>query len=358
MTPRSQDTIEVRPGEALDVESLAAYLDGRVEATGPLHVRQFGGGAANLTYELSFGEHSYVLRRPPHGPVAPHSHDMVREYRVLRAISDVYPYAPRPLLLCEDEKILGAPFFVMERRYGVVVYREMPPSLSDEPRSPRLMATAMVEALARLHDLDHEALGLGDFGRPHGFVERQVEGWWGRWERSKNASLATMDALHDWLRTNLPGEAKPSIIHNDFKLDNCMFAPDDPAELVAVFDWDMATIGDPLVDLGTLLAYWRQPDDDPAVQRFSPMPPSAGFPSRAELVAIYSQARAMDIPDLRFYQVLGLYRLAVILAQIHMRWRHGQTADERFERFWTLTELVAANAASIANDQALEYDDG
>lgn len=342
------DTIPVREGEELPVANLLAYLEGKLPGDGSLQVRQFGGGAANLTYELTIGDRVYVLRRPPLGPIAPRSHDMAREHRILAAIADRYRFAPRVYLLCEDTDVIGVPFFVMERRHGVVVRRTMPPDFAGDPKAPYRMSTALIDALVELHSLDYAEAGLGDFGRPEGFLDRQVSGWWGRWERARRKPLATMDVVREWLQDNHPADSLSAIVHNDFKLDNCMLSPTDPGDLVAVFDWDMATIGDPLTDLGTLLAYWREPDDPPQAQAFSPMPATGGFPSRAELVDMYARTSGRDLTDVAFYHVLGLYRLAVILAQIYLRWEQGQTRDERFAGLWTLTELVADRAADIA----------
>jgi aminoglycoside phosphotransferase (APT) family kinase protein len=345
-----QETIEVRADERFDEGALAAYLRGRLPGSdAPLSVRQFGGGAANLTFELDYGECVYVLRRPPLGPIAPKSHDMGREHAVLSRIHEVYEPAPRSFLLCEDESVLGAPFFVMERRYGLVVRRRMPDAYAAVPGAARHLGEALVDGLAQLHAVDYSALGLGDLGKPAGFIERQVMGWFGRWEKARSEALPAMELVHRWLVDNLPPDHGPSLIHNDYKLDNSMFATDDPGRLVAVFDWDMATLGDPLSDLGTLLTYWIDDDDPEEARAFSPMPLDAsGFPSRAELVERYALTSGRDVSGIRFYHVLGLYRLAVILAQIHIRWLRGQTKDERFAGLGDLVKLVAAHAAELA----------
>lgn len=346
-----QETIAVRPDERFDEAAIAVYLRGQLPGSEePLTVRQFGGGAANLTYELDYGEHVYVLRRPPLGPIAPRSHDMAREHAVLSRIHAVYEPAPRSFLLCEDESLIGSPFFVMERRYGVVVRRQMPDAYATAPGATRRLGEALVDGLAQLHAVDYPALGLQDLGKPVGFIERQVQGWFERWEKAKAEELPAMDIAHRWLTDHLPPDAVPALIHNDYKLDNTMFAADDPGRLVAVFDWDMATLGDPLSDLGTLLTYWIDDDDPEAVRAFSPMPHDAtGFPSRAELVERYALVSGRDVSGIRFYHVLGLYRVAVILAQIHIRWLRGQTRDERFAGFGDLVKLVAENAAELTH---------
>jgi aminoglycoside phosphotransferase (APT) family kinase protein len=345
------ETIAVRPDERFDEAAVAAYLRGRLPGSEEqLTVRQFGGGAANLTYELDYGEHVYVLRRPPLGPVAPRSHDMGREHAVLSRIHEEHPPAPLSFLLCDDESLIGAPFFVMERRYGLVVRRRMPEAYQAMPDAARRLGEALVDGLSRLHAVDYSALGLNELGKPAGFIERQVLGWYGRWEKARAEDVPAMDLVHRWLTDNLPPDDAPALIHNDYKLDNTMFATDDPGRLVAVFDWDMATLGDPLSDLGTLLTYWIDDDDGEEVRAFSPMPhDAAGFPSRADLVERYERASGRDVSGIRFYHVLGLYRVAVILAQIHIRWLRGQTKDQRFAGLGDLVKLVAANAAQLAH---------
>ncbi|MBL8118850.1 MAG: phosphotransferase family protein [Anaerolineae bacterium] len=344
------DTIAVRADERFDEDGLAAYLRGQLEgAEGPLVVRQFGGGAANLTYLLDYGTRQYVLRRPPLGPVAPSAHDMGREYRVLSALSAVFPYAPRAFLFCDDEGIIGAPFFVMERREGVVVRRSLPEVYQGLPDAPRRMSEALVDALAALHAVDYEAVGLGGLGKPVGFLERQVEGWYGRWQKAQTQSLPQMEAAYRWLKANVPTESAASLVHNDYKLDNVMLAADDPGRMVAIFDWDMCTLGDPLADVGALLTYWTQPDDPPYMQMTAMMPVGdERFLSRAALVQRYAEQSGRDVSAIRFYHALGLYRLVVICAQIYVRYQRGQTQDQRFEAFGPMIGLLAQAAEDVA----------
>ncbi len=347
----SGEIIEVRADEGFDELALAGYLRDRLEgASGVPVVSQFAGGAANLTYQLDYGDQVYVLRRPPLGPVAPRSHDMGREFEVLSRVHSVYPPAPQAYLHCDDPSVIGAEFFVMERRYGVVVRRGMPNSFEQIPEAPRRLGEALVDALADLHAVDYQSVGLADLGKPDGFVERQVAGWHRRWEAAKAEDLLAMEQAHSWLAAHLPASGESSLVHNDFKLDNCMFASDDPSHLEAVFDWDMATLGDPLSDLGGLLAYWAEPSDQEDVRAFSPMPGVIdGFSSRSDLVERYAQRSGRDVTEVNFYHALALYRLAVILAQIYIRWRRGQTQDERFAGMWDITKLVAEAAAQKAS---------
>ncbi len=344
------DTIPVRPDERFDEAKVAAYLHDKLAgADNPLTVRQFGGGAANLTYLLDCGEQQYVLRRPPLGPVAPSAHDMAREYHVLSVLHQALPLAPRAYLFCDDLDIVGAPFFVMERRNGLVVRRSIPEAYANIPDAARRMSAALVDALVDFHAVDYVALGLETLGKPAGFIERQVEGWYKRWQHAKAEDLLEMDEMYDWLRENTPSATPYSLIHNDYKLDNVMLEVNDPGKLVAIFDWDMCTLGDPLSDLGALLCYWTETTDPQYFQSSSLMPSSAhGFLTRAELVERYAQRSGRDVSNIHFYHALGLYRLAVIIAQIYIRFKRGQTQDQRFARFDERVPLLARAAHEIA----------
>lgn len=347
-----KDTIEVRPDEQFDEARLAEYLRGQLPGSeNPLTVRQFGGGAANLTYLLDFGSHEYVLRRPPLGPVAQSAHDMAREYKVLSVLHQALPYAPRAFLYCDDPALIGANFFVMERRKGVVVRCKLPPQFADMPDAPRRMSEAMVDALAEFHAVDFAALGLGDLGKPEGFIERQVDGWYKRWHAAKEADLPDMDAVYHWLKANLPTSSAVSLVHNDYKLDNVMLAEDDPGRLVAIFDWDMCTLGDPLSDLGALLCYWTEPTDAPYFQQMAMMPTGdLGFLTRQELVERYAVKSGRSVHNINFYHTLGLFRLVVIIAQIYIRYARGQTQDGRFAAFGPMIPLMAKAAVDVMKE--------
>ena len=348
-----KDTMEVRPDERFDVAKVAAYLRGKLPGSeNTLRVAQFGGGAANLTYLLDYGSHEYVLRRPPLGPVAKSAHDMAREYKVLSVLHQVLPTAPRAFLYCEDRDLIGADFFVMERRKGVVVRRTMPPHFADIPAAPRRMSEALVDSLAQLHAVDFAALGLSDLGKPQGFIERQVEGWYRRWHAARQfdgaEAVPEMDSAYKWLKENLPDSTEFSLVHNDYKLDNVMLALDDPGRMVAIFDWDMCTLGDPMSDLGALLCYWTEPTDPPYLQGISRMPPSdLGFLTRRELVERYAEKSGRSIHNINYYHTLGLFRLTVILAQIYIRYVRGQTQDERFAPFGSMIPLMAKAAVDV-----------
>ena len=347
-----KDTIDVRPDEQFDEVRLAAYLRGQLPGSeNPLTVRQFGGGAANLTYLLDYGSHEYVLRRPPLGPVAKSAHDMAREYKVLSVLHQALPVAPRAFLYGDDPALIGADFFVMERRKGVVVRRKLPPPFAHLPDAPRRMSEAMVDALAELHAVDFAALGLGDLGKPEGFIERQVEGWYKRWHAAKEADLPDMDHIYHWLKANLPSSTDVTLVHNDYKLDNVMLAEHDPGRLVAIFDWDMCTLGDPLSDLGALLCYWTEPSDAPYFQQMAMMPTGdLGFLTRRELVERYAAKSGRSVHNINFYHTLGLFRLVVIIAQIYIRYVRGQTQDARFAAFGPMIPLMAKAAVEVMRE--------
>jgi aminoglycoside phosphotransferase (APT) family kinase protein len=348
------DVIEVRADERLDETRLADYLRDRLpHSDNTLAVRQFGGGAANLTYLLDYGTHEYVLRRPPLGPVAASAHDMAREYRVLSVLHQAFPYAPRAFLYCDDESIIGAPFFVMERRRGVVVRRTMPPAYAALPDAARRMSEALVDALAAFHAVDYEGLGLGELGKPAGFIDRQIEGWYRRWQAAKTADLPDMDGVYAWLKSNQPANTQVSLVHNDYKLDNVMLAAGDPGQVVAIFDWDMCTLGDPLADLGALLTYWTEPADPPYLQATAMMPlGEPGFLSRDALVARYAAKSGRAVDDIEFYHALGLFRLTVIVAQIYIRYARGQTQDPRFAAMEFMIPALARRARELATSRS------
>lgn len=351
---KNQDVIDVRPDEMFDEKLVADFLrDKLTGADQPMSVRQFGGGAANLTYLLTFGDsYEYVLRRPPLGPVAPSAHDMAREYKVLSVLHQVFPYAPRAFLYSDDERIVGAPFLVMERRHGTVVRRTLPDYYAELSSAPRQMSEALIDALADFHAVDYSALGLDDLGKPDGFIERQIEGWYRRWHKAKQHDNNHMDAVYQWLKDNVPASMASTLVHNDYKLDNTMFANDDPSKMVAIFDWDMCTLGDPLSDVGALLTYWTQPDDPPLVQLTTTMPVGDyGFLTRAELVERYAEKSGRDVSEISFYHALGVFRLAVIAQQIYIRYVRGQTKDERFAGLGKVVDALAQTANLVTQGQ-------
>jgi aminoglycoside phosphotransferase (APT) family kinase protein len=353
-----KDTALIRSGEEINVASLEGYLRGKLpEASGPLTVEQFPGGHSNLTYCLRMGGREYVLRRPPVGPVAPTAHDMIREYRVLKALQGHFPPAPEPYVLCEDPSVIGVPFYVMERRRGIVIRREIPEELEamgDPEGVGRTISTAMVDTLVALHGVDYVKAGLGDLGKPVGFVERQVKGWAGRWQLAKTREVPEIDWLAKFLAERIPPSPPPTLLHNDYKLDNVMLHPSDPSRIIAVLDWEMCTVGDPLIDVGLMLAYWPRPDDSVARQlSISSFTTHPGFFSRQEMLDRYAEKTGRDVRSIGFYETFALYKLTVVLEQIYCRYVRGQTRDERFASLKTAVPTLARAAMEVAERSGL-----
>ncbi|MCW8952762.1 MAG: phosphotransferase family protein [Rhodospirillales bacterium] len=353
MTARDPETIEVRSDELLDTIRLEPYLRERLpEADGALTVEQFGGGHANLTYLLRFGDVEYVLRRPPLGPVAPSAHDMRREHSVQSVLYEAYPLCPRSFLFCDDHSIIGADFHVSERRRGFVIRTEMPERFLGNPELNRRIGNMLVDALAGLHAVQPAAVGLGDFGRPEGFVQRQLDGWTQRWHAARDTDIAEIDTLIDWLAADVPAPQAATLLHNDFKMDNVLVDSTDPATPVAVLDWDMCTRGDPLMDLGHMLNYWSDRDDPLEWRSVSSMPTwGDGFPTRRDVIERYGERTGFDTSRADWYFVFGVFKLAVILQQIYIRYLRGQTRDERFASFGERIAGLARKGNILINNR-------
>ncbi len=305
--------VPVRPGDELDWERLTAYLRDRLDDPGPLvSVRQFQGGAANLTYLLEFAGQRLVIRRPPFGTIAVGAHDMKREFRALSRLWRHYDRAPRAYLLCEDHSVVGSDFLVIEYRAGEVVWGSVPPSMAAHHDAGRRIGLAVVDALAELHLLDPQEAGVADLGRPDGFVERQVTGWRQRWDAvaatwAGQPGASIVAEVGADLAAARPEPARAAVLHNDFKIDNCQFDPADPDRVHSVFDWDMATLGDPLVDLGTLLNYWPDPSDDPDDRPSHPAgQETMGLPDRSEVVRRYAAVTGADVSSISLVRGIRL----------------------------------------------------
>jgi aminoglycoside phosphotransferase (APT) family kinase protein len=358
MTAEPADARDIRPGEQLDWPALVAWLRDRLPACGvpgldvtlEPRVAQFPGGHSNLTYLVRFGGVDIVVRRPPLGPVAPTAHDMAREFRWLSAMHRVFPLAPRPYLLCEDLSVIGAVFYAMERRHGLVVRAEEPPAVAN-PAERRRVSEAIVDTLANLHAIDVQAQGLSGLGKPAGFVERQVRGWTDRWHRSQTTPLPEMDALAAWLRDHLPADPMtPSVVHGDFKLDNVMLDPGDVGCIVAVFDWEMSALGDPLVDVGILLAYWgptAPPEQRDALTTVTDRP---GYLTKEQMVERYAARSGRDVSRISYYEIFAVFKIAVVIQQIYYRYVQGQTTDRRFATFDARVAYLARHAAGLAGN--------
>ena len=329
----------VRSGEELPIEPLSDYLSTHFpELSGPLVVEQFPAGFSNLTYLLRFPNRELVLRRPPIGAKIKTAHDMSREYRILSHLYPVYRKVPRPLLFCEDEAILGAPFYVMERVQGIILRAKPPAEMDLSPNVMRTLSETFIENLGEIHEIDYEAAGLGELGSPQGYVKRQVEGWTRRYYNARTDDVPSIERLADWLQANLPADsAKAALIHNDYKYDNLVLAPDDLGRVVAVLDWEMATIGDPLMDFGTSLGYWVEATDPEEWQRYGfGLTSLPGSLTRTELLEHYSRRTQRTIDEPVFYFAYGLLKIAVIVQQIYFRYQKGLTRDPRFAQLGRL----------------------
>ncbi|MEI8255719.1 MAG: phosphotransferase family protein [Deltaproteobacteria bacterium] len=344
----------VRAGEELDVPALERFLAEHVPgASGPLAVEQFPSGHSNLTYLLRAGDLELVLRRPPFGNRVKTAHDMGREHTILSRLHAVYPPAPEPLAYCDDAAVLGAPFYVMRRIRGTILRRKPPAGLSLPPERVRALCESFVDNLAALHAVDYRAAGLGDLGRPEGYVERQVSGWTKRYRDARTDDIADIDGIAAWLAARIPRESGAALIHNDYKYDNLVLDPADPTRIVGVLDWEMSTIGDPLMDLGTALGYWIEAGD-PEPMRALPFGPTdlPGSYTRHEIAARYAAKTGRDVSDLRFYYCFALFKTAVVAQQIYYRFHKGLTTDERFAMMIVGVRLLAERALAVAEGGA------
>lgn len=335
----------IRQGEALDTDKLRAYLTG-IDASydADFAVRQFPSGFSNLTYWVKIGDTEYVLRRPPFGASAKGGHDMFREYRVMRDLYPVFPQVPKMYHYCDNEEVMGAPFYLMERVEGVII-RKGSESAQLSAESYQQVAKSWLDTFIALHQVDYEAAGLGDLGRPVGYNERQVVGWSKRYQKAKTHDVATIDAIIKWLNERIPVESGSSLIHNDYKYDNIVFPEGDWSQVKAILDWEMATLGDPLMDLGTSVAYWSN-YDDPEPDKLQGMLTTymPGNPRRGDIVNMYAEKTGKEVGDFVYYYVFGLFKLAVIVQQIYYRYAKGFTQDKRFARLDQTVQYLGLKA--------------
>lgn len=338
----------VRDEDSFDVPAVDAWLRGHTELPAGLpEVRQFSGGASNLTYLLRYAGHDLILRRPPAGTKAKSAHDMGREYRIQAGLAPVFPYVPTMVAHCTDLEVLGSEFYVMERIAGTIPRRaELGVDLT--PEQTRQLGFTLIDTLVALHQVDPVDAGLADLSRGDGYVERQVHGWSERYRKAKTWNVGGAEKVMTWLEANRPADAGSRVIHNDFRLDNVVLDPADPLKVIGVLDWELATIGDPLMDLGSGLAYWVQADDDWAFRRIRLQPSDApGMIGRDEIVDYYCARTGLDRGNWAFYEVFGLFRLAVIAQQIYYRYHHKQTRNPRFKNLWLPVNLLERRCRQI-----------
>jgi aminoglycoside phosphotransferase (APT) family kinase protein len=327
------DTKPIRQGEELNRDNLAEFLRDKI-GVGNIEISQFPSGNSNLTYCIKIGETEYVLRRPPFGNQVKSAHDMSREFNVLEKLSSVYQPAPKPLIYCADESVIGSEFYLMERRKGLIIRGKSPEGLEQSPELQRKVCESFIENLAKLHSLDYQEIGLENLGKPEGYAVRQVEGWTKRYFNAKTDEHAELEKAIDWIGKNIPESHGATLVHNDYKFDNIMLDPNDLTEITAVLDWEMTTIGEPLMDLGTSLGYWmsREVGEDLLNMPFNPRVLMENI-SRAELVKMYAEKSRRDVSDILFYYVFGTFKIAVIAQQIYFRFAKGFTQDQRFAKF-------------------------
>ncbi|NKB34010.1 MAG: phosphotransferase [Pseudomonadales bacterium] len=333
----------IREGEELDLETLKQHLEPVLGAKAAnLEITQFPGGHSNLTYLLSSGDEQWVLRRPPFGSKVKSAHDMSREYRILSALKDVYSYGPVPIHFCQDHSVIGCDFYLMNYIEGLVIRREYPSNLNLNPEQIRSQLLNIFDVLGDLHSVDLKEAGLDDFGRPVGYVRRQVEGWSKRWVDAVTPDTVNCDITIQWLHDNMPEESgKHSVIHNDYKLDNVIFDAKNPLQVIGVLDWEMSTVGDPLMDLGCTLGYWVQTDDPDWFREARTMPSDIdGAPKRVEIISRFQERTGLSVENFPFYFCFGLFRLCVIGQQIYYRYYHGHTNDERFAGFLSKAHVL------------------
>jgi len=338
----------------IDEENLRHYLAQSLPGEdAPLEVERISGGHSNETFYIQRGSQQWVLRRPPRGPLLPTAHDVLREYRVLKALNTTTVPTPRVLLACDDTSIIGAPFYLMERVAGIVVRQELPPYATDTA-GRRAISKALLDALVALHSVDWRAVGLGDFGKPEGYLERQLRRWSGQLEKSRQRPLPDLDAVTVWLSEHLPTSGPATIVHGDYRLDNVMLAHDEP-RVVAIFDWEMATIGDPLADVGYLLSFWREPGD-PELEFASDawrIMEQPGFLSRTEVTQYYAERTGRTVREMAFYEALAIWKLAILLEGSYSRHRSGTTDDPFFAQLGEGVPALARRALSVCNSSRM-----
>lgn len=352
----TDSSTRIRTGEELDAGAVDGYLKAKVPGLiGKPVISQFPGGASNLTYLIEYPGAELVLRRPPFGHKAKSAHDMGREYRIINQLKNAFPYCPSAYAHCTDESIIGSEFYVMERVKGIILRSELPPELNLTVEGTRALCHSFIDTLVELHKVDYNACGLGDLGKPQGYVQRQISGWCERYDKALTPDAPHWKQVKDWLQANMPGDyPTPSLVHNDYRFDNVILDPADPMKIIGVLDWELTTLGDPLMDLGNSLAYWIEADDPAPIQHMRRQPSHApGMLTRREFVDYYAARSGIQIDNYDFYYTYGLFRLAGIVQQIYFRYYHGQTQDKRFAAFVKMNELLEQMSLKVIAQSSL-----
>ncbi|MCL5051166.1 MAG: phosphotransferase family protein [Firmicutes bacterium] len=335
---------QVRSAEAFDPAPVTAWLQGKVEGLqGEPEVTQFTGGASNWTYRLDYGTpaHDYVLRRAPAGTKARSAHDMQREYGLQKALREVFPWVPEMVGYCADPELIGTDFYVMQRIAGVIPRKNLPKGLNLSSSQAQQLCYAMLDRLVALHQVDIHSSGLQEFGKGEGYAQRQIEGWAKRFQQARTWNVPSGQRIVNWLRANMPETERLCMTHNDYRLDNLILNPNDATDILAVLDWELATIGDPLMEVGNMLAYWTQADDDPIARSIRRQPTHLpGMLTRQQIIQYYCDKAGVEVDSFAFYEVYGLFRLSAIVQQIYYRYHHGQTRNKAFKNFWFLVHYL------------------
>lgn len=340
--------VPIRPGEELNVAHLSAYLQAAAPQLTPIaSVRQFPGGYSNLTYLLDTPAGEYVLRRPPFGANIQSGHDMSREFKVLELLRPVYDKVPAPLLFCEDANVLGAPFYIMERVAGIILRGQQIKTISPNAEQMHVVCKALIDNMAYMHNLNIFDSKLVQLGKPEGYIQRQVSGWIDRYYKAATEEIATMDAIAQWMQASQPQDGPPALIHNDYKYDNILFDTHNWGQIKAVLDWEMTTVGDPLMDVGTTLAYWAEPEEARALPLAAANPTwLPGNLTRLEWVEYYAQKSGRNLSNILFYYVFGAFKIGVIVQQIYARYKKGLTQDARFAGLIDAVHFFGQRAAT------------
>ncbi len=341
--------VDVRKGEELDLAALNSFLLDKTSIGPILTQKQFPGGYSNLTYLLTTAEKEYILRRPPFGAAIKSAHDMGREYKVLSLVQAHYNKVPRPIILCEDLNVLSTPFYIMERISGVILRPSMANEVDIAPTPMKEISEALIDNLVLLHSLDIVNTGLSQLGKPEGYIQRQVEGWGKRYVNAQTDKIESLESIIQWLSSHIPAETTPVLLHNDYKYDNLVLDPTEMRKIVGVLDWEMATVGDPWMDVGASLAYWAEAGDDPLAKVFN-LSWLPGNLTRREFVERY-MIKSGRTANPVFYYVFGLYKNAVIAQQIYARWKQGHSKDPRFgQLIHVIHNLGKRGVAAIEKD--------